>query len=217
VTGAAFLLLTFGLCAAVVDWVAVFREAKVVEYVAKPLTLVLFIAAVLAMDPTDDTVRVWFVVALGFCLLGDVLLMIPKDWFVYGLGAFFFGHLAYIAGLQIAGRSGLWFVIGMAVVVGGVAAIGLRIIREVKVKQPELAVPVTAYIAVIAVMLASAFGTRNGFAMAGALLFCTSDGILAWNKFVNPNPLSKTAIIITYHLAQLGLVLSLVWGGWIAA
>ncbi len=216
-TSAAFLLLAFGLCAAVVNWVAVYREVKPAEYVAKPLTLALFIAAAAAMEPTDDTVRLWFVIALAFCLLGDVLLMIPRDWFVFGLGAFFVGHLAYIVGLQLAGRSGLWFVLGMAVVALALAVVGIRIVRAVTASAPDLAVPVTAYMGVISVMLASAFGTRNGFAVVGALLFFASDAVIAWNKFVAPVPRAQVAIMVTYHLGQLGLVLSLVWGGWIAS
>ena len=216
-TSVAFLLLAFGMCAAVVNWVAVFREVKAAEYVAKPATLALFIAAAVAMSPTDDTVRLWFVIALAFCLLGDVLLMVPHDWFVFGLAAFFVGHLAYIVGLQLAGRSGLWFVIGMVVVAVGIGAVGIRIVRAAKVSAPELAVPVTAYMAVISVMLASAFGTRNGFAALGALLFFASDAIIAWNKFVRPVPRAQVAIMMTYHFGQLGLVLSLVWGGWIAS
>lgn len=216
-TSGAFLLLTFGLCAAVVDWVAVFRGVKLAEYVAKPVTLALFIAAAVAMDPVDDTVRLWFVIALGFCLLGDVLLMIPRDLFVFGLGAFLVGHVAYIVGLQLAGRSGLWFVIGMAVVAVGIALVGIRIVRAAQASAPELAVPVTAYMAVISVMLASAFGTRNGFAALGALLFFASDAVIAWNKFVGPKHWAPVTIMITYHLGQLGLVLSIVWGGWIAA
>ncbi len=215
-TAAAFLLIAFGMCAAVVDWVAVLREVKPAEYVAKPLALALLIAAAIAMDPTDDTVRIWFVVALGFCLLGDVLLMIPRDWFLYGLGAFFVGHLGYIVGLQLAGRSGLWFVIGMAVVAVGIAVVGVRIVRATRAKAPELAVPVTAYMAVISVMVASAFGTRNGFAAAGALLFFASDAIIAWNRFVTPKRIAPVGIMVTYHLGQLLLVLSLAWGGWIA-
>jgi uncharacterized membrane protein YhhN len=73
-----------------------------------------------------------------------------------------------------------------------------------------MAVPVTAYVAVISFMLASAFGTRNAFAIVGAGLFYVSDALIAWDRFVKPRPWARLAIMTTYHLGQVGLVLSLV-------
>lgn len=214
--GASFLLLALGLAAAFANWIAVGRGAKPLEYVAKPLTLVLFIAAAVALDPSDETVRLWFVIALVLCLVGDVLLMIPRNLFVFGLGAFLMGHLAYVVGLQLAGQTGLWFVIGLAVVLVGAVVIGVRVVRAVRASEPSLVGPVTAYMAVISLMVACAFGTRNGFAIVGALLFYGSDALIAWNRFVRPAPWAGVAIMVTYHLGQLGLVLSLAWGGWLA-
>jgi alkenylglycerophosphocholine/alkenylglycerophosphoethanolamine hydrolase len=69
--------------------------------------------------------------------------------------------------------------------------------------------PVLAYLLVISAMVASAIGSGDAWAMAGALLFFASDGTLAWNKFVSPFKGGRLAVIVTYHLGQLGLVLSL--------
>ena len=44
----------------------------------------------------------------------------------------------------------------------------------------------------------------------GALLFVTSDSMIAWSKFVAPFDAAPVAIMVTYHLAQAGFVLSLV-------
>jgi alkenylglycerophosphocholine/alkenylglycerophosphoethanolamine hydrolase len=210
-SGAAALLIVLTLVVAVVDWIAVYRDQRAVEYVAKPLTMVVLIAAALAINPVDDAVRVAFVVALVFSLAGDVFLMLPRNLFVAGLAAFLVGHLAYVVGLQLRGQSGLWFVIGLAVVLLAVVFIGARILRAVRAgDEPALAVPVTAYIAVISLMVASAFGTRNLFAIVGASLFYSSDALIAWNRFVTTLPQGRVAIMITYHLGQIGLVLSLV-------
>ena len=46
-------------------------------------------------------------------------------------------------------------------------------------------------------------------AIAGAVLFYASDGILGWNKFVEPVPHGRVAVMTTYHLGQIGLVLAL--------
>jgi len=45
--------------------------------------------------------------------------------------------------------------------------------------------------------------------IAGAGLFYVSDALIAWNRFLRETRHGRLAIIITYHLAQIGLVLSL--------
>jgi uncharacterized membrane protein YhhN len=210
VTGVAALLLVLALSVAVGDWIAVQCHSRPAEYLAKPLTMVLLIAAALALDPVDPAVRLALVIGLSCSLVGDVLLMLPRNLFVGGLAAFLIGHLAYIAGLQLRGQSGLGFVCGLVVVLAAVALVGTRIVRAVRAGEQALVAPVTAYLAVISFMVASAFGTANGFAIAGALLFYISDALIAWNRFVHPRPWGRLAIMVTYHLGQLGLVLSLV-------
>src|SRR5690606_929983 len=64
VTGSAFLLLALAGVVAAGNWWAVEVGNRPVEYVCKPLTMVLLIAATLALDPTDATARGWFVAAL---------------------------------------------------------------------------------------------------------------------------------------------------------
>ena len=46
-------------------------------------------------------------------------------------------------------------------------------------------------------------------AIAGALLFYLSDACIGWSRFVGDFPQSRMAIITTYHLGQIGLVLGL--------
>jgi hypothetical protein len=48
------------------------------------------------------------------------------------------------------------------------------------------------------------------FAIAGAALFFTSDALIAWDRFVSPRAWHGLAIIVTYHVAQAGLTLSLI-------
>jgi uncharacterized membrane protein YhhN len=58
-------------------------------------------------------------------------------------------------------------------------------------------------------MFACAVATLNPLAGAGAGLFFVSDTVLAWNRFVRPLGRGPVAVIVTYHLAQALLVLSL--------
>ena len=59
-------------------------------------------------------------------------------------------------------------------------------------------------------MVASAIGTENPFAIVGALLFYSSDALIAWNTFVKSYPWGRVTIMVTYHLGQIGLVLSMI-------
>jgi uncharacterized membrane protein YhhN len=210
-TGVAWVLLALtGVCA-VANWVAVASEPErmSLEYVAKPATMVALIGVALALDPFDPAVRAWFVAALVLCLVGDVFLMLPKDLFVAGLASFLLGHLCYVAGLVIAHRSWLTTLLGALVVAASLAVIAPRIVGAVRRTDAALVPPVIAYIAVISTMVITAWGSRRGWAMAGALTFYASDATLAWNRFVRPLRHGHLAVMVTYHLGQIGLVVAL--------
>jgi uncharacterized membrane protein YhhN len=74
---------------------------RTAEYVAKPLTMVVLIGVALALHPTSDAQRWWFVAALVLSLAGDVFLMLPNDMFVAGLASFLLAHVAYVVGFLI--------------------------------------------------------------------------------------------------------------------
>ncbi|HZN14681.1 MAG TPA: lysoplasmalogenase [Acidimicrobiales bacterium] len=195
---------------AVGDWSAVVRRTKTVEYVCKPATMVALTAVALSLDPRAGAGRGWFVAALVFSLAGDVFLMLPQDLFVFGLGSFLVAHLAYIAGLNVDGGSAAALA-ASAVAVAVVAAVVARPILGAvwRGDDPALRVPVVVYMVAISVMVASAVASGRPLAIAGAALFFASDATIAWNRFVTPRPWMPLFIIVTYHLGQAGLVLSL--------
>ena len=208
--GAAFVFLALALAAAFFDWIAVHQEQKGLEYLCKPLTLGLLIACALTLDPADPAVRAWFVAALALSLAGDVFLMLPKDLFVFGLGSFLLGHIAYIVGMHVDGVSGPRFLVGIVIVGALLAVIGTPILRGVRTgPDPDLAGPVVAYMGVISAMVASAIGVGQVVMVVGAGLFYVSDALIAWNRFVAETRHSRVAIMVTYHLAQVCLVLAL--------
>jgi uncharacterized membrane protein YhhN len=210
VNGAAFLLLALAMAAAFFDWVAVHQEEKGLEYLCKPLTLALLVGCAVALDPVDDTVRAWFVAALVLSLAGDVFLMLPKDLFVFGLGSFLLGHIAYIVGMHVDGVDGGRFLVGIVIVMALLAVIGTAILRGVRAgPDPKLAGPVVAYMFVISAMVASAIGVGHVSGVAGAASFYASDALIAWNRFIRETRYGRLAIMVTYHLAQMALVLSL--------
>jgi uncharacterized membrane protein YhhN len=200
------------------DWVAVARKDRRAEYLLKPLTMVVLIAAAVSLGSDDPAyVRLFTIAALVLSMAGDVFLMLPRDLFVAGLGSFLLAHIAYIAAfLPNATSPGLALVASVGVIAGFMYS---RLFRGMLATgQQALAAPVAVYVLAISTMVVSAFAAagsedwstgRRAFAIAGALLFFASDGMIGWSRFVGDFRGSRMAIMATYHLAQAGLVLGL--------
>lgn len=209
-SGAAVMLLVATVVVAAIDWWAVATDRRRVEYVAKPATMVVLIAAALAIDPADGTQRTWFVVALVLSLAGDVFLMSPRDLFVPGLASFLLGHVAYIVGLLSDGVSVGGLAVGLVIIAVALPLIGGRVLRAVRAgDEPGLTVPVTLYVLVISAMVVSAGASGSALALAGALSFYASDALIAWTPFIRPFDRGRIAVMVTYHAAQVALVASL--------
>lgn len=210
-TTAAWVCLAIAVPLAVGDWIVVApgTREKRLEYLLKPATMVALIAVALALDPESSAQRSWFVAALVLSLAGDVFLMLPADLFVAGLAAFLLAHVAYIVGFLVAGFDGGGALIGLAVVVIAGGTLGVRIVGAVRTRHAALLAPVVVYMSVISAMVLAAFGSKEPLAIAGALLFYSSDSLIAGDRFVEPKRWARPAIMSTYHLAQAALVLSL--------
>ncbi len=201
-------------CCALVNWWAVWVGNRKAEWVAKPATLTLLVAVAAVLTPADSGVRWWMLAGLVCSLAGDVFLMLPREQFVAGLASFLLGHIAYIVALTLQHESWGLTLVGIAAVVAALALVGWRILGAVRRgDDAAFAAPVVVYMAVISVMVIAAFGTAGAVAIIGAVLFYVSDATLAWNKFVRPFRAGRLAVMTTYHLGQVGLVLSLVHGG----
>ena len=205
-TKLAWLFLGLAAVAAVSDWVGVGERWKSLEYLAKPLAMVALVGVALSLHAEVPGRRPWIVAALLLSLVGDVFLMLPRDAFVLGLASFLLAHVAYIVAFRVDGGSvGALAVSAVVVAVAAVAA-GRKVIAGVRASDPAVTVPVVVYIAVIAAMVACALATGNILFGVGAILFMTSDSLIAWNRFVRPLSWAPLAIIVTYHLAQALLV-----------
>jgi uncharacterized membrane protein YhhN len=194
---------------AIGDWIAKATENLRLEYVCKPATLAMLIVVAVSLDPTSDGRRAFFVAALIFSLAGDVFLMLPSDRFIAGLAAFLVAHLCYVGGFLFDGPAGVAVAISAVIVAALLAPLAVRILRALR-SQPEMRGPVSAYIVVIAAMLVLALASGNVLAAVGAALFVASDSMIAWDRFVQPFGAAPVAIMVTYHLGQAGLVLSLI-------
>jgi len=209
-TPTAWVALAVAAVFAVADWIAKARDDRTLEYVAKPATIVALIVVATALDPAHSGRRAWFVAALVFSLAGDVFLMLPSDQFVAGLASFLVAHVCYVIGFWVEPPSALAIVVAAVIVVAIVSPVAVRIVSALRAGgDGSLAGPVIAYITVISAMVASALASGNVAAGAGAVVFAVSDTLIAWDRFVHRVRFAPVAIMVTYHVGQALLVLSL--------
>ena len=211
-------LLALAAAAAVVDWWAVWtatRRARAAERVAKPAVLTALVALAVVTEPVVPSVQAWLVVALVGSLAGDILLL-PPGRLVAGLVAFLVGHLAYTGAFAQLSGSTPWALVGVAGAVLVAATVGQRLVRAAEGRR--MAVPVALYLLVICLMAIAATRTGMPAAILGAWLFVASDAMLGWGEFVVAEPTARDArrlrlgVIVSYHVAQLLLVLALLFG-----
>lgn len=205
---ALLILASLGVVLAVSDWVAVWQGRPPIRAITKPAPMVVLIAVAIMLDPADATIRGIFVVGLALSLVGDIFLLpTGEGWFLAGLGSFLLAHVAYIVGLLLAPTT-IWGILaGVAVMLTTGGVWGRRVVGAVAADGNRgLMGPVVAYLIVISTMVVAAFGTGAWWAIAGASLFFISDSVLAWDRFVEPLEFGPVAVMVTYHLAQVSLV-----------
>lgn len=182
-----------------------------VEVLAKPATMVgLFLVALVLGSATTQT-RHWLLIAIVLCALGDVFLLGEGEGrFRAGLAAFLLGHLAYIAAFLAHGLDRpAWSVVGIAIL-SAALVLGRRILPTVWAQSgPALGVPVAAYMGVIGAMGVTGWATGRFLVGLGTALFVTSDTLLALNRFVAARAHARLAVMVTYHLAQVLIVVGL--------
>ncbi len=148
---------------------------------------------------------------LVLSLAGDLLLEASPNLFLPGLGAFLLAHIAYVAAYVTVTRSpSLMRGVPFALLATGAGMF-------LWPRLGGLALPVTAYVAVICAMMWRSAAMVGGgglerreqwAALAGALMFAMSDSLLAFKLFVQPVPGSSYAIMLLYWAGQLGITFS---------
>ena len=214
------LLLWITLLLAIINWIVSTKSLKTLDYFTKPAVMISLIAWLWQVSHFQGFL-LFFGIALFFSLIGDILLMLPKNLFLPGLVAFLLGHIAYTIGfnattppINLASIIILILVFGVSIKIFSKVASSLTENNQQKYKKPVL-----VYTIVISLMLASAAMTlirENWSAFPsllvslGAALFFISDMLIAWDKFVKPIKWRHLKIRSTYHLGQLGLIIGAV-------
>jgi uncharacterized membrane protein YhhN len=202
---------------AVADWIAADKKIKLLEYVAKPATMLALLEWIWLSVGWGDSM-LWFTIGAVFCLAGDIFLMLPVDMFLFGLLSFLMGHIFYIVGLNntspyISLRGGV-FIILLAIYLGWLYP---KLARGLSEKgKNSLKIPVAIYAFVISLMVYSALMAWSRPAWPinatvlvsiGAILFYISDSMLAWDRFLNPISHARFKVMVTYHVGQIGIIL----------
>ena len=201
---------------AALEIMAVSRNLQSLEYIVKPAVLIcLFLWLYSSTDLKGNAL--WFGLGLVFSLVGDVLLIASERLFLFGLIAFLLAHICYIIGfLEEVMTITVWSLILAIIITISISRLLRRIVAAMQMKgQNSLVLPVSTYATVISLMLYTATSTLFNplwktssafFVSLGALLFCISDAILAWNKFVSPVNNGRVLNITLYYLGQMGLI-----------
>jgi len=190
-------------------------------YLFKPLPMVFAVLLVLRRgavaragqgDGNNAPQFEWLLVAaLLASMAGDVLLMLPGNWFIPGLASFLIAHLCYIA-LFRQGQD--WFPNRGALLLALAVGAAMLAMLWNDLGDAGLKAAVTAYVMVISLMAAQAIGRagvlqhdRATWVAVGACVFMASDTLIAINRFITPLPLASLWILSSYFLAQTLIVL----------
>ena len=154
-----------------------------------------------------------------FCACGDVVLIwqdVDQVFFLAGMVLFMLGHISYIFAFGFSPFGRGEFVLSTVVSVAIYATLLPRLPSMLMV------IAVGIYSAIIGTMgwralarfnLRGEIPWRKIYTAIGALLFISSDVILAVNKFVWKFPQEKEMIMVPYYLAQMGIALSVMNSG----
>ncbi len=198
----------FIVCAAVamlVDWWSVSSKRTRAQRVAKPAVMIALIAATTVVDMEPSSLRPWILLALAAGLIGDVMLLPDIDRFIFGLGAFLVGHLAYLVAFSLIWNPGWLVALGIVGLVLLLSTLGVPILRAVS--ATPIFWPVVAYVSVSAGVVLVAAETGRWTIFVGALVFAVSDSVLGHDRFVAKADRHRTLIHVTYHLGQSAILL----------
>ena len=194
------------------DWVAVARDRRETERLAKPAAIVLLIAFAWLLHADQTVPGRWLLLGLVLSLVGDILLL-PRRPGPLDDAAFTLGLLAFLVALsrptsppyspcrerapsgpESPSRWSSWQRPPRGV-------LPPRAVHEPRGVGPGD--PCMHWPGLFAVL---AWWSGHVTLAVGASLFVVSDGLLAADRFLRPVPHGRLLVMVTYHLAQLLIV-----------
>jgi uncharacterized membrane protein YhhN len=179
------------------------------HYLTKPTATALLIIMVFRQASAGIYARA-IIAGLVFALAGDFFLMLPGDYFLYGLICFLLTHCAYIYALTRDARP-----LGQWPIFAGFAVVALVMVAGLWNAVPgAMRLPVAVYAAALAFMAAQAVSRAREMppgtperaaarlAAIGGVLFLISDTILAYGRFRWVIPAQSLWVLGFYYAAQ---------------
>ena len=193
-----FILVSF------LDVAGIFLENSLLQTICKPLIIPALIVWYLTKA---EKVNKWYVTALFFSFIGDVLLLDKINFFIFGIAAFLITQLIYIfifsKGLaRINWKKKITSVIPFLLFYS-------VLISVLAPNLNDLLIPVMVYGIAISIFGTVAFlnylADKSSLSMTllqGAILFILSDSMIALNKFHEQQAFYPVTIMLTYIMAQ---------------
>ncbi len=188
----------------ILDIVGVALNNSLMQSIFKPLIIPTLIALYFFSTAKKNNL---YLSALVFSFLGDVLLMDKNNLFLYGIAAFLLTQILYISIIvkQMQKPSNFHKYLYSFLFVNYV----VYLLTLLKPNLGELFYPVLIYgitISVFGLVATLNYVSKRTstalYLMLGALLFITSDSMIALNKFHVAQAFYPVMIMITYVLAQ---------------
>ncbi|PSL49075.1 putative membrane protein YhhN [Chitinophaga niastensis] len=195
------------------DIIFIALDMDTFRYATKPLLMVILAVYLLGSGvKMPGSSRPLLLLALFFSFGGDVLLLFDK-FFLPGLGSFLLAHVMYIAFFLKIRYSNHPIPLCKYPLVFLNAAVVIVFILFLLPYLGSLAIPVIIYAITISITVQSvlhAFHFRQQpagwYCIIGAVLFLVSDSLIATGKFYHPLPYGGILVMLTYGIAQWGLV-----------
>jgi len=188
-----------------------YQKSRFTHYAFKPLTMVLIISLAWERATGASPAYGYLVLAgLCFCLIGDILLMLPGNRLQQGMTAFMAGNIFYVIAFVLGTKT-----LSLAAL-AALAAWGAAAFFILRPGLDGMRVPVIAYMTV-AVLMAwlglcrhlTLHEPKSLFTLAGGLLFLFSDSVNGFKRFRKPFRAAEVLILIPYFAAQLAFALSI--------
>jgi uncharacterized membrane protein YhhN len=189
-----------------------------ISWFIKPFLIPFLFLAVYSCG--DFPSKKFLLTALVFSWIGDVVLLFSDKgevYFIIGLVSFLLSHIAYI--ILFSKQLRIYSNRNKAIFWVGITAIIVYLMVMLAVLLPrlgDLKIPVIVYAIVLSTMLLFAFkgylkwnSPANIYILLGAVVFVSSDSILALNKFYEPLKFSSLLIMSTYITAQYLIVVGI--------
>jgi len=185
-------------------------ESKLYNYI-KPIPIIMLILLLVKNASQFNQFIIFTLLALSFGLIGDILLLNKKRFFIPGLATFLFGHVFYIINFF---TTKLVFPVILILMLTVMTVLYLVYLTRTLItnKKIPLIIPSVLYGIILLVMtiVLINFNLINNFSYMlglGSLLFFISDICLSYDFLIRRFKFAPFAVLSTYYLAQLLITL----------